>query len=213
MSGDKLSIVLSLFGFAFGAMTAALTAPKGGRALFLWTLAVLFTAAGVLAVWPPKWLQVDLAWRIVQAAFMPVTVLVVAAMRRGPGAPDRVVKIERQPRPEDAARAPNPSLWEPDMTMQELAQYLKTRSPYAPRYGYDDAAIADEIHTALYQGQITAWARLHPASEEFQIDPLEWSQADLDRIDGHALLKRIRMPVRDLRFARGEVEAAWPPER
>lgn len=115
------------------------------------------------------------------------------------------------PQPEDAARAAFPSKWSPDMTMDDLVRHLANKTTMSPRYGMNENGISAEIHTALYSGKIIAWGKLHPSSEEFEISTRHWNHAELSRLDGSALLKLLRMPIYELRFARGQVEATWPP--
>lgn len=114
---------------------------------------------------------------------------------------------------EDKVRASVRSMWAPDMTMAEAADYVRSRDPYKSGYRRGETGVIHDIHIALYSGKITAWAKLYPHSEEFQVDTLEWNHADLDREDGHALLRRVKMPICGIRFARGQIEAAWPPKR
>lgn len=117
----------------------------------------------------------------------------------------------KAPSLEDKIRPGHPSRWSPDMTIKEAASHILGKTYWRPQYGnVSELALASEIHTALYQGKLSGWAKLHPDGEEVQVSTWHWNHCDLTRLDGYAFLRLVKTPIYDIRLARGEVETCWP---
>lgn len=217
ITGDTLTILCLVAGSALSTGLASLNTSGSTRTALRWATAALIVTCAIIVVTAG---QVDWGALVpfVFAAVPGLTVAVVIAVIRSN-------RIDAGDHADDASRASSKptvrtarekveaagaSAWSPDIEIQELANHIR-RSAWRPRYGpLTDKALATEIHRALYRGQLTAWGRTHPESEEFQIATGPWNWADLDRLDGYAFLRNAQVPIHGLRFARGEANACWP---
>lgn len=214
LTGDTLTVFCLLAGGALSTLLASLSV-SGRTRYSLWLLTGLL-ALGSAAIFFTAG-QVD--WGAVvpfgYAAVPPVTIgLVVLLLRshvRGTAPAGQVEVAPPRPRtPQEKVAAANASLWSPDIAIDAVADHIR-RSGWRPRYGpVSSHALAEEIHRALYTGSITAWGRIHPDAEEFQIATGPWNFSDLETLNGYAFLRQAKVAIFGLRFSQGEVEAVWP---
>lgn len=173
------------------------------------------------AIWMPKWLPGVMGSALLYAAFQVLgyrlhksaeRVEALVALFPASSAQSSEPKAPKK-RPGEAY---SQSKWVPDMTLSEAAKYVSSKSTWRPSYNSRDidAELTNAIREAAYAGQITAWGREHPESEEYQLWSDVWEHgADIRLRESYAFFKRAGVPTHKIRLARGEVEAAWPPKR
>jgi len=231
LSGDALQVFLFFVALAAGAALTALTVDgwKRRAALASMVLCVVLAVAVNVA---PAGLPLGASLPVLYGLMPGLVALAVWLPLRGrPPAlsadqvkaivADEIVKYapapavaeviqKAAPTPEERLRASAVSHWTPDTTMAELVIYLGNNGMTGP----PRTRIA-VIHQALWQGRLTAWARIRPdpEAEEIQTGTSHWNQADLDRDDGYVFFRELKMAAFGLRFSRGEIEATWPPRR
>lgn len=222
LTGDSLSILLFLASCMVACMIGAVTAPKGWRTNSLWAGAVLFGVSVVVLLGRFPRLEATPTLAIIAGLTPAVTVAVVALMlgRSYPARSEaagvlkaaKLVPPKRRP-----AEAKEKKGWKPDMSLRDVAIYVSTASTWRVPYGRTidaRAEIKEEIRKRLYAGQVTAWGREHPETEEYQIDDDAWAfEADVRLDTSYAFFPIYGVAMHAIRLSKGEIEAAWPPKK
>lgn len=211
MSGDALTVELFLDGAVIAFVIATLSAQPGWRRPLFGVATSVTTGA---ALW--WWHRPDMTpW--ISALFhsgaliLVLTVGTVALIvPRGPYSP---------------LRRPNPlaevgsylSGWKPDICLEDAFMYLGTESTWVTRFvtGYTVSVqqVKRELLDKLRSGQVVAWGRNHPGAKEVQISRDFWKyvNVDLRTEENYAFQPAGGIAAYNIRMARDEVTAAWPP--
>lgn len=178
-------------------------------------------AASLLAAtWMPNWLPGVAGTVLLYVAFQAMGYRLHRAAER---LDEKLATVPsmKEPAPKAAEKKRRPaeatakSHWEPDMSLSDAVSYIEYHSTWRPSDPYrQEGQALEAVRTALYQAQVTAWARQHPQSDEYQLSSLAWEYGvEIRPEDNYAFSARHAVALHGVRLSKGEVEAAWPPKR